>query len=96
MPRASWRRAGARLTMPTLLGLLLVMLLGLLLGLLLVMLLGLLLVMLGLLLAQVALELPISVLSQWMELLLAELNEVPKVEITRDSYRMLLYYNSYL
>ena len=84
MPRASWRRAGARLTMPTLLGLLLVMLLGLLL------------VMLGLLLAQVALELPISVLSQWMELLLAELNEVPKVEITRDSYRMLLYYNSYL
>ena len=82
--------------MPTLLGLLLVMLLGLLLGLLLVMLLGLLLVMLGLLLAQVALELPISVLSQWMELLLAELNEVPKVEITRDSYRMLLYYNSYL
>lgn len=91
MPRASWRRAGARLTMPTLLGLLLVMLLGLLLGLLLVML-GLLLA----LVAQVALELPISVLSQWMELLLAELNEVPKVEITRDSYRMLLYYNSYL
>ncbi len=77
--------------MPTLLGLLLVMLLGLLLGLLLVML-GLLLA----LVAQVALELPISVLSQWMELLLAELNEVPKVEITRDSYRMLLYYNSYL